>query len=167
MSNMRNYLGEGARAEQKLKLWMTAGIPVGEGEFTVISHDQVAAKSDEINVGIFKGPVRVDLKVTGPGRCKVELWAGKTYHVDEKATYKDVNNSREVYCKLLPNIYSEVSIVLWRDGKYSNFKIWGKLGVWTPILHLWAHPLKAAGLAEVPELPLNADLEPALPSVQA
>jgi hypothetical protein len=169
MSDMRNYLGEGAHAGQELHFW-TTGISLGKGKFTVVTQDEVTAESPEIQYTFFKGPVTVNVKVTGPGQCKIALWAGTTYHVDEKATYKDVGQSREIYCNFFPQLFAQVSVVLWRDGKYSNFKIWGKdkvFGVWGVILHAWAHPAKALEAAEAPAVLLNADLEPLRPSVQA
>jgi hypothetical protein len=164
MKDMQEFLGAGAHDGQPLEFWTVFGA-AGTGKFTTIAKDRLAATAN-VKVPFFNGPAQVNLTITGPGSCRIELRAAGTSHVDDKATYKDVNNTREVYCALFPAFFQQISIVLWRDGRYSNIKLWGKnLGIWAQLLHSWAHPTAAE--AGVPAALFDAGLEPLYPSIPA
>jgi hypothetical protein len=143
IGDMRDFLGKGADAGQKLDLYITGGISVGNAKFLDVAKDRVAAEGD-VNLFGYEGKAFLKVTITGPGTCHVELVAGGTKQEDKNATYVDKNGGREVTCKLFPDHFDAVWFVLWRDGLYTNTKVSMKKGIfWTPPLHLWAHPAAA------------------------
>lgn len=65
--------------------------------------------------------------------------------------WEATNGSLDVYSKLFPSYSDEECIRLWRDGKYTNVKVWvKKVGIWWDVVHVWAHPT-AAGAVLAPE----------------
>ena len=157
IGDMRDFLGKGAHTGQKLDVYTTGGISVGKNtRFLDATKDRVAVES-EINLFGYDGKVSLKLAITGPGTCHVELVAGGTKQEDKNASYVDENGGREVTCKLFPDHFDAVWFVLWQDGPYTNTKISMRKGiVWTPSLHLWAHP--AAGQYDA--LPAAISSEP-------
>lgn len=161
IKDMRDFLGKGAHVGQKLDVYTTGGISVGKNtRFLDVAKDRVAAES-EVKLFGYDGKVSVKLTITGPGTCRVELVAGAAKQEDKNATWEDKNGGREVYCKLFPDHFDQVWFVLWQDGPYTNTKIsMKKLGLWTPSLHLWAHP----AAAQYDALPVAISSEPLSPA---
>jgi hypothetical protein len=156
MIDLRSFLGSSAKKDQLLEVKYTLG-NVGQGRFGAVEPHRFTLKSEgELNFGpFFKGTVAVDLIVTNPGekRCKVVVVANGALVEDDKATY-NVRAAHwiEVYCTLKG---VSLTLSIWRDGYYSNLKVW-KAGI--PLLHTWTFPLtEVLAAGEIPELVFSVD----------
>ena len=162
--DLRDYLGEGAKTGQSFKLSWAFG-DLTKGKLTYVGSDRVAVQTEPLDLPFFKGPVEVELTITGFPKAKVVV-NGKT---DVNAFCVQKNGGLEVYTHLFPNLFQEECFALWRDGKFTNVKLWTKsAGIWSlPLLHAWAYPLDAVVVEEASGFVFDATKVPLLPSQPA
>jgi hypothetical protein len=155
--DLRRYLGTGAATGQELGAYYILG-DMGKGRYLGVGEDHVIAESPQFTwkaspVGpvIYEGPLKVEVKITSADTCSVVVRTGDAVYRDDKARVFPKPETLEIYTDL----FTGISLELWRDGRYSNVKIWKKIaGIWVTVLHVWTHPLHqlAADEASQPAL---------------
>lgn len=146
MIDLRDFLGEGAASGQKLKISWFFGA-AGTADFQQVTNERLKMRVD-IDLGsVYKSEFDASVTVLPHGKATIEVNGQK----DDQAQWEQKGSSLDLYSKLFPRHNEGVCVRFWRDGKYTNAKVWvKKLGIWWDLVHVWILPVAAAGTEEAP-----------------